>query len=109
MAVKGKLGAVVTNANAWVTVCQIAANEEFSTVSLNVLNTGATPADIDIAITTSSGEPSLVDYIDKDRLEQNAVLERLCLVMSPGEKLMVRSTVGAVVCRAYGVGADKQA
>lgn len=109
MAIKGKLGAVVTNANAWATVCQIAANEEFSTVSLNVLNTNSAPADIEVAITSSSGDPSLVDFIDKDRLEQNAVLERLCLVLSPGEKLMVRSSVGSVVCRAYGVGADKQA
>ena len=75
----------------------------FSVVTVNVVNRGASPANIRIAIATSSS-PGDSEYIEYDvEVVAKGVLERTGLVLDAGKILVVRSSATGVSAVAYGI------
>jgi hypothetical protein len=79
----------------------------FSVVTVNFCNTGATSARISLAVSTSQSSPNIGEYLDYQILIQPfGVYERLSIMYSPGQYIVVTSTSANVVCQAWGIGLD---
>jgi hypothetical protein len=75
----------------------------FSVVTVNLVNRGATAANVRIAI-ASSATPSDSEYIEYDvSLAAKGVLERTGVVMDAGKLLVVRSSATSVNAVVYGI------
>lgn len=102
----GTLGKVVTTASGNVVAYEVPATANFATASIFLCNTnvpGAADAVVNIAITTAAS-PAAADYIEFGAvLPSGAVLERTCMPMSPGDKVMVFSTAAGVAVRVAGL------
>jgi hypothetical protein len=75
----------------------------FSVVTVNIVNRGATAANIRIAVATSA-TPADSEYIEYDvSLAAKGVLERTGVVMDTGKLLVVRSSATSVNAVTYGI------
>lgn len=101
----GLLGKAVSVANQFVQAYQVpATGVEFATVSIHVLNKEASIAQVDIAVGVSA-TPADVDYVSfKDELVAGGgVVEHNCFIMSPGERVLVRSDNSRTIIRVHGL------
>lgn len=102
----GLLGKAVSVANDWVVLYTAPADTviEFATVNMHILNKDGSIANVDLAI-TDAATPAEVDYIGfKDELvAQGGAVEYNCFVLSPGEKVMLRSDNAATIGRVHGL------
>jgi hypothetical protein len=82
----------------------VPATVEFATFSVNMLNTGSTPANVKLAI-SNAAVPALGDYIEYNAVvdPNGGILERTCLMASTNEKVIAESDVGNIVIRVYGL------
>lgn len=101
----GALGKTMTVAARQVIPYTVPSAAEFATISINLVNTNATTdAKVKVAITTSA-TPSKSDYVDYGTVlaADGGVLERTCIVVSPGENVIIESDSGDVAVRVYGL------
>ena len=100
----GLLGKALSIAGDNVTVYTVPPTVEFATVTLLVVNTGSVLAKVDSYI-TADPTPSAIDTIGtQDELTANGgSLEYSCLVMGPGEKLIVKADNAECVIRVHGL------
>jgi hypothetical protein len=75
----------------------------FSVVTVNVVNRGATAANVRIAVATTAS-PADSEYIEYDvSLSAKGVIERTGVVMDTGKLLVVRSSAVGVNAVVYGI------
>ena len=100
----GLLGKIITVANSNVTVYTAPSAVQYATVNINATNIGAEVAKLRIAITLTT-TPTNTDYIEYDTeiAANGGVLERTCLILSPNEKIIVRSDKATVAIRVNGL------
>ena len=103
----GLLGKAVLVANVPTIIYPVPANVEFVTLNINVVNTSVTIGDtakVNIAISTLN-VPNREDYVEYGvALSSNGgVLERTGVICSPGEKIIITSTVSNVTVRINGI------
>lgn len=104
----GRLGSweLYANLNQAVYVCD---KDQATQVVVNVCNRNNVPALIRIAVSASATTPANADYIEYDvELGPKGVLERTAVTVSPGQYIVVRSSVNAVnvVCWGPTVGEE---
>ena len=75
----------------------------YSEVTLNILNTDTTDITIQVAVSTDD-TPDSNEYIEKGAIipANGGILERTNLMLSPGERIVVRSTLGTTIVRVSG-------
>ena len=101
----GLLGKAVSVANQFVQAYQVpATGVEFATVSIHVLNKDTAIGRVDIAVGPTD-TPGDVDFISfKDELvAEGGVVEHNCFLLSPGERVLVRSDNAQTVIRVHGL------
>jgi hypothetical protein len=101
----GLLGKAMSVANSWVPVYEVpVAGVVFSTVSYNVVNMDTVDIFLKMAITTSNS-PSPADFVDFNAVipSNGGIVERNCLVLSPGEKMFFQVSSGNAAIRVYGL------
>lgn len=100
----GLLGKQLLSADTDTTVYTVPVDCLFAAVSVNVLNTNSTVAEFKLAI-TSNVSPAAVDYIENGTQipADGGMLERTEIKCSPGEKIIVRSSLANVVVRVSGI------
>lgn len=100
----GILGKAMSQANSNVTVYTVPGNAQFATVNINLCNQAGASATAKIAITTSAS-PAAADYIDNGSIipASGGILERTCLVLSPGEKVIVETNNSNTSIRVHGL------
>lgn len=99
----GVLGKAMSNDSTPVNVYEVPYEAVFATASINLTNTGVDDAIVKLAITTAA-TPGLVDYIEHNAvIPAGGILERTCMVMSPGEKVMIECDKNTVAIRVYGL------
>jgi hypothetical protein len=101
----GLLGKAVSVANQFVQAYQVpAAGVEFATVSIHVLNKDTAIGRVDIAVGPTD-TPEDVDFISfKDELvAEGGVVEHNCFLLSPGERVLVRSDNAQTIIRVHGL------
>ncbi len=100
----GLLGKAMSSISTDVLVYTVPAAANFATVSVNMTNTGIEDAKVRLALTTAS-TPGMADYVEYEAIipASGGSLERSCMVLSPGEKIMVWSDKSTVAIRAYGL------
>lgn len=76
----------------------------YAEVDISVLNPGLNDAVIEVAL-SKSGTPADADYIEKGAIafKSGGVVTRTGVKMSPGEKVVVKSTVAGTVVRVGGI------
>jgi hypothetical protein len=98
----GRLGVADLSAATNTTLYTVPAST-FAVVTLNVVNRGASAANIRVAI-SASATPSDSEYIEYDvSLAPKGVLERMGLVLDAGKLLVVRSSATSVNAVVYGI------
>ena len=99
----GKLGNGSTTANANTTFYTAPSNIKFATITVNCCNRTGAEVPVRIAVSTSD-TPSLADYYDYDfKVPANGSLERSCIPVSPGEKVVVYATSSEISVRVSGL------
>ena len=98
----GLLAKAVSVSGTYVEIYQVPNNLDFMTVNLNILNTAGTDADVEVHVSLSSS-PVLVDSLDLATLGSKEVLERNCIILSPGERVFFKSSNSATVARLSGL------
>lgn len=100
----GVLGKAMSNDVNQVLVYEVPSNAAFATASVNMTNTGSVDAKVKLALTVSV-TPGLVDYVEFDAVipASGGSLERSCMVLSPGEKVIVQCDKSTVAIRVYGL------
>lgn len=97
----GKFNKLLLSANAEVTG-HTASVGKVTTVSVFFCNLNATAVKVRLAI-ADLGTPTPGEWIEYDAtIEPNDVLERTGIVLSPGEKVVVRSDTSDVSVRIHG-------
>lgn len=82
--------------------------DDYASITINAVNTGSVNAYVSIYV-TSAPNPINNDLIESRTLiPASGVLERTCVLISSGENIFVKSDVGGVVFRCYGVGKSDQ-
>lgn len=99
----GRLGKGSPLANTDTTICTISANCIYAEVSISIVNPNVTDAVAQIAIATT-GTPGLTEYIEKGAIipANGGVLIRASELCSPGENIVIRSTLANTVVRVTG-------
>jgi hypothetical protein len=98
----GRLGVADLSAATNTTLYTVPAST-FAVVTLNVVNRGASAANIRVAI-AASATPGDSEYIEYDvSLAPKGVLERMGLVLDAGKLLVVRSSATSVNAIVYGI------
>lgn len=100
----GFLGKGTTTANTNAKIYTVPSNVQFSTVNIGVVNRGSVPATLRVAISTVDN-PTASDYIEYGLIleENGGGYERSCLLMSPGERVLVWSDSSDVSVRVHGL------
>jgi hypothetical protein len=98
----GLLGKSMSSNTSNIVLYTVPATAEFATVTVAILNQDTTDRNFDLIIT--SGSPSAVDYIEKTAtIPAKGVYERTCLVLSPGEKIIVYADTNLMSVRVFGL------
>lgn len=99
----GVLGKSMSNAGNYVNPYTVPSGISFATININVCNTDANDTKVRIAISTSAA-PSTADFIEKDVVvPASGVLERTCILVSPGEKVFVYAENSSCSIRVHGL------
>lgn len=101
----GLLGKAMAIANNYVKVYEVpSTGVAFSTASYNALNMDTTDVFLKVAITTSE-TPSPADFVDFNaKIPLNGgIVERSCMVLSPGEKMFFHASSSNVAIRVFGL------
>lgn len=101
----GLLGTALSSANNNVVAYTVPTTGfQFATLSFTLVNTSSTPAKVKIAIATSSN-PTLDQYIEYGAVlaANGGVLERTCIMCSPGEKVILNADNSDVAMRVFGM------
>jgi hypothetical protein len=100
----GLLGKQLLVADTATTVYTVPTDALYAIVSVNVLNTNSSIAEFKLAITSNSSA-SAVDYIENGTQipADGGMLERADIMCSPGEKIIVNSSLSDVVVRVSGI------
>lgn len=97
----GKLGSAEPTANTNTAIYTVPA-DTVTTANLLIVNKGSAQATVKIAISTGA-TPAGSDYIDYGTtIKAGGTLERLALVCSADEKIIVNSDSGSLSVRAHG-------
>lgn len=103
----GLLGKAVLIAEIPTVVYVVPANVEFVTLNISAVNTSTTLGDVaSVKVAVSSlTTPNREDYIEYGILlsSNGGVLERTGVICSPGEKIVVTSSVSNVAIRVHGI------
>jgi hypothetical protein len=102
----GTLGKAMSVAAQFVTVYTVpTAGVDFATISVFMVNTGPAAANVRFAISTEAATPLPQDYIEHGAIipANGGVLERTCIPVSAGDKVMVFSDVATVAIRVAGL------
>jgi hypothetical protein len=98
----GRLGVADLSAATNTTLYTVPAST-FAVVTVNMVNRGASAANVRIAV-SSSATPADSEYIEFDvSLAAKGVLERTGIVMDAGKLLVVRSSATSVNAVVYGI------
>ena len=101
----GKLGSAAPAANTDTTIYTVPA-ATIATANVLLVNRGSAQASVNIAI-SSAATPTDSDYIDYGAtIEPAGTLERLGLVCSAGENIIINSDSGSLSVRAHGFEVD---
>jgi hypothetical protein len=100
----GLLGKAMSIAGSDVTVYTVPATAEFATVTLFVLNKGTEIATVNSYVTkdASPADIDLIGYMDELTADGGTV-EYSCVVLGPGEKVVVKASSGECVVRVHGL------
>lgn len=100
----GLLGKGVTNAGQWSKIYTVPSNAQFATISFTAVNMNANMAKVRVAISLSD-TVSAADHVEFDsELPANGgVLERTCIVVSPGERIHFFADNADVAVRVFGL------
>lgn len=100
----GLLGKQMTVASSYVTPYTVpASGVQYATIFICAVNTGGSAANINVAV-TSSATPVASEVISYPPLEANGgTFEYPCLIVNPGEKVMVYSDSSNVAVRVHGL------
>lgn len=100
----GLLGKQMTVASSYVTPYTVpASGTQYATIFVCAVNTGGTAANINVAV-TASASPAASEVIAYPPLEANGgTFEYPCLIINPGEKVMVYSDSNNVAVRVHGL------
>lgn len=99
----GKLALAAPAAATNTTVYTVPNNCKYAKIDVNILNPDASDATVELALTTN-GTPALNEYIEKGAIVPSGggSLERINLICSPGEILVVKSSLATTVVRVSG-------
>ena len=104
---KGRLAPPVLTANgSWITAYTVPTDGsvEVANVTINLTNLESTPANLKVAVSVSASTPSDAETVDLPELStKGSTLIRACMLMSPGEKVMVYSDSSRVSVRVEGL------
>lgn len=102
-------GSASPSPNSWTTIYTLPSNVltstvNYATVHANVVNLNNSPGDVEMAISTTT-PPGTEKLIEKGETlqAQGGGLIHTCMIMKPGESLLVRTTVGQMACRVSGI------
>lgn len=100
----GVLGKTLSVAGTEVIAYTAPATLDFATISINLVNQAVADAVVKVAVTTSASA-SPADYIDFNSVlpGNGGGLERTCIVVSPGENVIIESDNSNVAIRVYGL------
>ncbi len=97
------LGKAVTIANTYVSVATVPTTDNYASITINATNTGSVDATLSIYV-SSSATPGSFDIIESNAdIIATGVLERTCILVSPGETIFVMGNTDTVVVRCYGI------
>lgn len=101
----GTLGKQLTVATSYVTVYTVPATAEFATVTIYVCNGTVNDAAMRIAISTEATTPLAQDHVEYGAIvpANGGVMDRTCIPLSPGDKVMVWSDRAGVAVRVSGL------
>ena len=100
----GLLGKAMSITGNNVTVYTVPGTAEFATVTVMVINTGSEIAKVNSYV-TADASPANIDLIGiQDELSPNGgTLEYSCLVLAPGEKIIINADSAECVIRVHGL------
>lgn len=105
MSTQGRLAAVMSTANNPALIYTVPA-DTVTTATIAAVNTGNTAATVKMYITTASS-PGPADAIEFGAVIQpGGVLERSCMPLGAGERLIVEASTSSVAIRVAGFEAD---
>ena len=105
MSTQGRLAAIMSVANSQVAV-YVVPQETVTTATIAVVNTGTEAATVKIYITVGS-TPTQADAIEYNAVIQaGGVLERSCMPLGAGEKIIVEANSSNLAVRVAGFEAD---
>lgn len=99
----GKLAAATLAANTDTVVYTVPDNCLYADLTINILNPDVTDATAQLAI-AAADTPAANEYVEKGVVlpANGGILERTNVVASPGERIVVRSTLATTVVRVSG-------
>jgi actin-like ATPase involved in cell morphogenesis len=102
---KGLLGKQILTADQETSLVQIGTNVKYAEVDINILNPTANDATISLAFSQQAVTPLAADYVEQGLILTNggSVLIRSKEILSPGERVYVKSNVAGVVVRVTGI------
>lgn len=100
----GLLGKALSSSTQAVAPYTVDSNASFATVTASLVNTGPEDAKVTLSVTTAIN-PGLEDCIEFEAVipASGGTLERTCMLMSPGEKLVMQCDKDTVVLRVTGL------
>lgn len=102
---KGLFGKQTLAADTEVSVAVVSANAAYAELDINILNPTANDATISVAISAQPLTPNAGDYIEQGLIltGDGSVLVRSKEILSPVERIYVKSSVAGVLVRVSGI------
>jgi len=99
----GRFGVVATVANTDTTTYTVPANCSYAEVNIDILNNDPLDASLKVALSTST-TPTATEYIEDGAVvpSSGGILSRTGLVLSPGENVVVNSSLTGTIVRISG-------
>ena len=99
----GKLGLSIPAANTNTVIYTVPSNCIYAELTINILNPDSADITVDVALASSSS-PASNEYIEKGTIipASGGILERTNLICSPGENVVVKSSLATSVVRVSG-------
>lgn len=99
----GRLAVGIPPANTDTVIYTVPANCLFAEITLNILNPDVADITVNVAVALT-GTPSANEYVEQGAIipANGGILERTNLLCSPGENIVVRSTLANTVVRVSG-------
>lgn len=99
----GRLAVGIPAANTDTVIYTVPDNCTYAELTINILNPDVTDSTVQVALATTN-TPAANEYIEKGVIlpANGGILERTQLLASPGERIVVRSTLADNVVRVSG-------